>query len=89
MSTYGRGTWEEYLADDLQTKTSENWTEEEIANGKINYYHGEKAPNHQRTLYILNYIQNPNDSNDYVWESGDELTEEDYLSLLNEWGIND
>ena len=56
--------------------------------GKINKVRGKEKPNNQRTIKYSDYIPNPSDANDVIWNPGDypeqghkEITEEEAIGL--------
>lgn len=66
---YKLGNLSEFIADEVEVKKSTGWTKEEIVNGKIITEDDEGETIHTVVTDLLPKRQNPDGSNEYLWES--------------------
>ena len=66
---YRLGTLRQFTLEDNKLKRASGWTDEEVKNGKIETYEGDGEVIETMITNILLKRQNPNGSDEYLWES--------------------
>lgn len=80
---YRRGTREEYNIDDTNNKLVLGWTQEEIAHGKE---YTDESGNNYTVTETIRKAQNPDLTDDYVWEHTDgNLDENAKYNIVASW----
>jgi hypothetical protein len=66
---YKLGTLKQFELEDQEAKKAAGWTSEEIKNGKVTVIEDEGETYENKQTQVLAKRQNPNGSDEYLWES--------------------